>query len=131
MDESKMFNEASQPSQNENKADSIINTPEAPQNNKANFWDFKTKMNYENASDKRADFLFGFFGLFLVSTFFPFLFVPLLGGKLMYFLFAFIVFTIIYLFNRRRFISYGIISSILFGMLLAFLSGLVILLTWH
>ncbi|PIP28000.1 MAG: hypothetical protein COX29_03560 [Candidatus Moranbacteria bacterium CG23_combo_of_CG06-09_8_20_14_all_35_22] len=79
---------------------------------KNNFWDFKSKKNYATSSEKWKDFLFGFFapwlGIFVG-------FIPLVG---LIFL-GFEIFAVGYLFNRRRFISYGIIGNFLFGIFVA------------
>lgn len=72
-----------------------------------NFWDFKSKRTYTKPSEKQKDFLFGFFApwfLGIVSSIIPFIgnLIVIVGG----------IFAIIYFFNRRRFISYGLLANI-------------------
>lgn len=77
-----------------------------------NFWDFKAKIEYQSSSQKWKDFLFGFFIPFagvLVAW------IPLIGLAL----FVFEIFSIVYLFNRRKFISFGLMGNFTFGILMA------------
>jgi hypothetical protein len=75
-----------------------------------NFWDFTSKKYYRDSSEKLKDFLLGFFAPFILGFvgFFIFSFFSFL-------LFFFEIFFAAYLFNKRRFISYGIIGNFFFG----------------
>ncbi|MCK9379106.1 MAG: hypothetical protein M0P97_03095 [Candidatus Moranbacteria bacterium] len=66
-----------------------------------NFWDFKTKREYTVSGEKNKDFFFGIVSPFILG------FIPLVN----FVAFPLEIFAIIYLFNRRRYISYGIMSS--------------------
>lgn len=83
-----------------------------------NFWDFKSKKVYTQKSEKIADFLFGFLGIIAINIFFRFL--PAVFAVVGFVLYVYFLF---YFFNRRRYIFYGLISTIIFGiMAAAFLS---------
>lgn len=72
-----------------------------------NFWDFKSKKSYVNSSEKWKDFLFGFFAPWLLGT---------LSFVVPFFSFIVLIcaiLTIVYLFNRRRFIAYGVLVNII------------------
>lgn len=72
-----------------------------------NFWDFKSKKSYINSSEKWKDFLFGFFApwiLGMLSLVVPFFSLVVLVGE---------IFAIVYFFNRRRFIAYGILANVI------------------
>jgi hypothetical protein len=77
-----------------------------------NFWDFKTKIVYQNSSQKWKDFLFGFFAPFLG------IFLALIPPVSLAFG-ALEIFSLFYLFNRRRFIVLGLLSSFVCGFLFA------------
>lgn len=88
-----------------------------PESNAISFWDFKSKKVYTNASDKWGDFLLGFFGFPLLS----FALMSLISYSGLFalmmsmssvLLVLYIVF-MIYLFNRRRFISYGLMTYLI------------------
>lgn len=79
-----------------------------------NFWDFKSKKIYTNPSEKWKDFLFGFFGPYVVAiAIFILSFVLGFFGFLLNIAFIiFYIFALIYLFNRRKFIAYGLAASL-------------------
>ncbi len=81
----------------------VMPIPPSIQNN---FWDFKSKKVYTKTLDKLKDFLFGFFGPYIALIMFGM--VPFLG---IFLWFGAYVYVIVYVFNRRRFISYGMIAS--------------------
>lgn len=88
----------------------------------ANFWDFKTKKIYTTSAEKWKDFLFGifapwFFGI--LSSIIPFvgIMVVIIGE----------IFALVYLFNRRRFIFYGLLADVIIFPLI----GIFILLLMH
>ncbi|TSD01829.1 MAG: hypothetical protein Athens071425_295 [Parcubacteria group bacterium Athens0714_25] len=85
---------------------------------KNNFWDFKNKREYASSREKTGDFFFGFASPFILG------FIPLVN----FIVFPLEIFAIIYLFNRRRYISYGIISS--FALALIFVGVILMLIAF-
>jgi len=72
----------------------------------SSFWNFKSKKIYTKASEKFGDFFLGLVSpvvLWLIA-----LVIPIVGHLIW---FGFAIFAAIYLFNRRRFISYGLILN--------------------
>lgn len=87
-----------------------------------NFWDFKSKKSYVNSSEKWKDFLFGFFA--------PWLFTGIVSIVVPFFSFAVLIgeiFAIVYLFNRRRFIAYGLLASVVALPVIGIFMGLIFL----
>lgn len=82
----------------------------------SNFWDFKSKKVYAKKSEKIKDFLFGFLGIIAIN-FCVDLLVFFLGAIVSIGGFVFYIFLLFYFFNRRRYIFYGLISIIFFGIL--------------
>ncbi|HBO16771.1 MAG: hypothetical protein UR69_C0001G0264 [Candidatus Moranbacteria bacterium GW2011_GWE2_35_2-] len=70
------------------------------------FWNFKNKREYTASGEKNKDFFFGLISPFVLG------FIPLVN----FIAFPLEIFAIIYLFNRRRYISYGIMSSFALGL---------------
>lgn len=68
------------------------------------FWDFKTPWTYRTSWEKTKDALFGFF-VPIIFFFVPFL--PLLAD----------IFFIAYFWNRRRYISYGVLDRWALGVI--------------
>ena len=91
-----------------------------------NFFDFKTRKFYTNSSEKWKDFLFGFFAPWLLGLVAA---IPFLGFPIALLALPAEIVATVMLFNRRRFISYGLISHFAVGLLfliivVAFLSFL-------
>jgi len=84
-----------------------------------NFWDFKTKIVYQNSSQKRKDFLFGFFVPFLGTLFS--VIIPIIGAIFSMLLFVVEVVALFYLWNRRRSIVYGLLINFVFMICVGFL----------
>ena len=99
------------------------------------FWDFKTKKIYGKASEKVADFFLGFFAPWLLNiVFFPLRFIS--SNRIVSSVLGFValiaeIFIIIYLFKKRKFISYGLIANFL--LMFVFIAGFItlLLLFWH
>jgi hypothetical protein len=96
---------------------SVSNSISIPHPIQTDFWDFNSKRTYSKTSEKWKDFLLGFFGPYVLGIFS--MFIHFLGMLLGLGLYIFYIFVIVYLFNRRRFISYGIMANFLSGFLLA------------
>lgn len=84
------------------------------------FWNFKTKKVYASSFEKRKDFLFGFFTH--ASLVFLFVFAGMLifgsfgssfSAIIPLIVLIIIIMASVYLFNRRRFIFYGILMGII------------------
>lgn len=83
-------------------------TPSRESKQAIDFWDFKTPKIYTKSSEKWADFLFGFFAPMAVG--FVSNLIPLIGP---FIALIFYILALIYLFNRRRFVFYGILMGII------------------
>jgi hypothetical protein len=86
----------------------------APAN--TSFWNFKDKKVYTSAGQKWADFLFGVFApsVFWFTSLLIFSFISY-GISYIYFVpFLIDIAIAVYLFNRRRFIFYGLLASLVF-----------------
>jgi hypothetical protein len=92
---------------------------------KTSFWNFKDKKVYTSAWQKWADFLFGFFAPILVGyALTPGIFFLLSGSRMPFVGVVFFLAEIaaaIYLFNRRRFIFYGMMGPMIILPLLVIL----------
>lgn len=71
------------------------------------FWDFTKKKIYQSGSEKFLDFLFGFFAPWVSGL------LNLISPLFALFLFIGYIFALFYLFNRRRYIFYGLIADML------------------
>jgi hypothetical protein len=107
-------------------------------NETGSFWNFKLKKTYVKPSEKWKDFLFGFFAPFAINFIltslrsflfrsifnsnFNFIFSSIISGGI----FLTEILLIIYLFKRRKFISYGLITNFSSGLLFV---GLVMLIS--
>jgi len=90
---------------------------------KTSFWDFKSQKIYTNKTEKTKDFFFGLVSFILIN-------IASFLISLIIFLeiinvasFFFIIFLIIYLFNKRRFIAYGL----MFGFILPILFFIILM----
>lgn len=87
----------------------------------ANFWDLKSKKIYTRSSEKWLDFLFGFIVPFIsVLGLIIFTFIDIRRILLNFIVLFVAVCTTAYIYDRRRFIAYGIGASILVKMIISF-----------
>lgn len=97
----------------ENDNSGVINIPKLQAQGKIGFWDFSKRVNYdENPSLRLKDFLLGLLAPFSLVILFQIL--PLAGLAIipLLVLLGAIIVSII-LFNRRRYISYGLILNLI------------------
>ena len=84
-----------------------------------NFWDFKTKIVYRNFSQKWKDLLFGFLAPYvLLGISFA---IPVLGVILSLPLLVLEIFSLFYLWSRRRMLVFGLLTNFGLGICLSFL----------
>ncbi|EKE18792.1 MAG: hypothetical protein ACD_9C00236G0001 [uncultured bacterium] len=73
---------------------------------RSDFWDFKAVKTYTMSSEKWKDFLFGFFAPFIVRIVGNI--IPVIGSILTL---VFYIIALVYLFNRRKFVFYGVVIN--------------------
>lgn len=91
-----------------NNSNNIATTSSQESKQAIDFWDFKTPKIYTKSSEKWSDFLFGFFAPWVAG--FVSNVIPLIGP---FIVLIFYIIALIYLFNRRRFIFYGLLAEII------------------
>ncbi|HOX10951.1 MAG TPA: hypothetical protein P5323_03910 [Candidatus Moranbacteria bacterium] len=97
--------------------DSVIVTASSKESKQpVDFWDFKTPKIYAKSSEKWADFLFGLFAPWVVG--FVSSFITLIGP---FIALIFYITALIYLFNRRRFIFYGLLVEMIVILMIIFI----------
>ncbi|HJH25554.1 MAG TPA: hypothetical protein C5S37_02015 [Methanophagales archaeon] len=77
----------------------------------------KTKKDYNNSSEKACDFLIGFFVVFLLYVLASEL-IPPYSPAIIFILFALLTF---YFWNKRRYISFGIVSQLIVSIIISVL----------
>ena len=75
------------------------------------------KKDYKKSSEKAGDFLIGFFGVFLLYVLASEL-IPRYSPAIIFILFALLTF---YFWNKRRYISFGIVSQLIVSIIISVL----------
>ena len=88
--------------------------PGVPMSQGRSFWDFKSAKSYDSGLEKTKDFLFGFFAPWVVGTIGGL--IPIVGPMAVL---AFFIYVLVYLFNRRRYIFYGMLAEAIVSLALA------------
>lgn len=84
-----------------------------------NFLEFRNKKVYTKSSEKQLDFLFGFFMALIIMS--PLLLIHFAPSP---FIFIFLIVIAHLLFNKRKYIVYGVSFTILSAFIIGFVSAL-------